>query len=157
MLGCLGALLKEKSNVDDARLAGGAHGKSTLREYLEHRCVIRQDLGAQLLEPGCSGDGDEVAQQRGADPLALVSVDDDEGQLRLPRTDDDVAAATDDDRAPLLLQRGDQGDVGDEVDIEKVGDLAFREAALRREEAAIEGFWAASADGCEQIFAVRGA
>src|SRR6476646_6957776 len=95
-----------------------------------------------------------MAHQRCSDPLPLVSVDDDEGHLRLSGLHDDVTAAADDDAATVFLQNGDQGHVGDEVDIHKVRDLLFRKVMLWRKEAAVERLSAGSAYGCEEAVSV---
>ncbi len=58
--------------------------------------------------------------QRGANPLALIFVDKPEGDLGLARFDDDIAAAADQGRAPVVVRDRDQRDMFDEVDVEEI-------------------------------------
>lgn len=85
-----------------------AHGKSTLLEQLQHREVVRKDLGDQLLDPGVTGDRGEVTQECRADTLPLVFVNDGESHLRLSRPHDDVAGAAHDHAAGAFLHHRDQ-------------------------------------------------
>ena len=96
-------------------------------------------------KPGCPGNRGEMAQGR-ADTPPLVPVDHGESHLGLAGLHDDVTPAGDDHRPPIFFQHCDQGDVVDEVDVEKERDLSLAEVAFCAEETAVEGLVAGAAD-----------
>ena len=138
--------VEPKGNVHDVGLTLRSEGEPAFGEHLQHRVVLRQDVGDQLPEPGAAGNPGEMAHQGRTDPLSLIRIDDGEGYLGLPGSQDDVACTADDHRPASLLHQGDEGHVIDEVDVQEVGRFLLREAALHGEEAAVEGLAAGAAD-----------
>ena len=128
--------------MDGARLPPDPDPKPTCLEHLQHRGVLRQHIRTQLLEPGLPGKSREMAHQGRADALPLVSIVYDEGHLGFTGPHHDVAPPADDDRLPILLENGDQGDVIHEVDVDEEVDLPICEPALEREETAVQGLLA---------------
>jgi hypothetical protein len=82
-------------------------------KHLQHRQVFRKDFRDQFLDPGVACEQREVAQQRRADTLSLIFVNDSKSQLGRARPDDDVAATADDDASAAFFRDRDQGNVGD--------------------------------------------
>src|SRR5262245_43215048 len=75
-----------------------------------------------------------MAQQRGADPLALVPIDDNEGHLGHFRLADDVASPPDNRWSATVFGLGHQRDMVDEVDLQEKSDFLLAELAFCREE-----------------------
>ena len=70
---------------------------------LQHRNIVRQDLGDQLLEPGLTGNRRDMAHERRADPLPLVLIDYGKSHLGLPWLHHDVASAAHDYQPAVLF------------------------------------------------------
>src|SRR5271165_6909239 len=76
--------------------------------------------------------------QCGADPLALIFVDEPEGEFGLAGLDDNIAAAADQRGAPAFVGDSDQRDMPDEVDVEEIVGLFVGNLALDRKEAKVK-------------------
>jgi hypothetical protein len=116
--------------MDDTGIARSFCTQATLLEYLQHRHIVRQDLGRQFLKSEVTGNRREMVHESFSDALSLVAVDNHESHLGLARFDEDVAAPTYDDAPTVLLKLGHQGHMVDEVNIHEVGDLVLGEIPL---------------------------
>jgi hypothetical protein len=135
----LWVLRKRHGDVHDPGVARCMHWQSAALEDLEHREVFRQDLRLQLFEPRRAGDPREMAHQGPPDTLSLVRIHHGEGDLGSSGLREDVAGAADNDGLlPFLVERGYQGYVPDEVDVQEIVDLLLREATLERKEPPVE-------------------
>ena len=109
----------------DAGIARSSYTQSALLEYFQHRNVVCQNLGRQLVKSGVTGNCHEMAHERCSNALLLEAVDNHESHLGLARFDEDVATPTDNDAPTILLELGHQGHMVDEVYIHEVGDLVL--------------------------------
>ena len=133
--------------MHNSRLSRRCHVQSAFLEHFQHRGIFRQDLGNQFLQPGLTGERDEMAHQRRADTLALVLIDDAESDLGPFGLDDDVASPAHDRRSSIFVGNCDQGYMTDKIDVEEERDFRLGEVAPDREEPSVERFSAAAADG----------
>src|SRR6476661_4802961 len=88
---------KPKGDMDYTGIARSFYTQSTLLEYLQHRHIVRQNLGCQLLKSAVTGNRREMVHEGCSDALFLVAVDNHESYFGLARFDEDIAASTDDD------------------------------------------------------------
>ena len=102
--------------------------------------MLAKTSAINLIKTGLARDRREVAHKRRADPLSLIFVDDAESHLCRARLNDDIASGAHDALLVFLLGHGNQPDMVDEVDVEKILGFPFREVVLSDEEAMIEGF-----------------
>src|SRR5262245_32362269 len=123
--------------MHDLRVLPAARLETELTENLPHGGVLRQDFGDQLAQTRPAGDVNEMTRQQRADPLTLIVVDYDKGDLGLAGLGDDAASATDDDLVSVFLGQRDQGGVIGKIDIHEEGDLPLRETALDRKETSL--------------------
>ncbi len=70
-----------EADLDLAAFAGARDREAGVAEDVDHRVVLVQHLGHELLDPGVRRLGCELLEQPGADPAALVVVADREGDL----------------------------------------------------------------------------
>src|SRR5580704_4647970 len=108
--------------MDDLRVVAVARLEAALAEYLEHGGVLGKDLGRQFFQAGRTGEADQMPCQHRANPLSLISIDHDKSDFSLAWFGHDVAAAAD-DLMGIAVDRGDQRDLIDEVDMEAIGFL----------------------------------
>src|SRR5688572_5952642 len=108
-------------------------GKAAALEDLEHRRVVRQHFGDELLEPRAAGDLRQMAQERRPNAPALVRVLHGESDLGAPGVLDDVTRCSHQQRPPRLLDQCRQGDMALEIDLRIERQLLLAEGALRAE------------------------
>ena len=96
----------------------------------------------------------DFTYQRGADPPTLKFIDDAESHLCRARLNEDIAPCAHDRLIAILVSHHNQGDMVDEVDVEKMLNLLFREVALGCEETTIKGFAALFDKGRLEILTI---
>ena len=119
-----------EDELHHAVLEGALHLVAGVAERVDHRLVVRQHLGDELLDAALAPGLGEVLEQQLTDPAALVLVLDEEGHLGVARADRVVAP--DGDHVP-----GDQQDQRHPVAVVDLGEpveVAVGELRHRREE-----------------------
>ena len=137
--------------MDDPGLAFRGDVKPAPCEHFQHGDVVRQNLRNQLLEPGLSCKGNEMAHQESADASALIFIYNGECQLGRFGPNKDVTSAADDDWSAAFLRHCNQRDVLGEVDIQEERDLLFRKIPFCTEEAAVKRLIAGVIDSCKKV------
>ena len=144
-------LANPKSDMDDLGFAFHATSQSTLLEHFQHRHVIGQDLGDQLLESGFPGNRGEMMHEGRAETLPLIPIDHGESDLGLSRLYDNVTCAARDHGPTALVHDGDQCDVIDEVDVQEKLNFRLRKVSFYRKEATVKGLRAAAGNGRDEV------
>ncbi len=98
--------------------------------------IAQSDVDDSALAP----DRRQMSQERGANPLGPIFVDEREDNLGLAGLDDDVAAAADQGRAPVFIRDRDQRDMLNEVDVEEIVGLFLGNFPFDRKETKVERF-----------------
>ncbi len=105
-----------EANLDRAAVELAHDVEAGVTEDEQHRTVLREHLGDELLDPGIRRQRDEALEQAGADAAALVLVVDGERDLggaavaqpRVVGESDDASVETPDQRAALVPVRLDE-------------------------------------------------
>ena len=106
-----------------ACLALRTHFQIAFLERLQHRNVLRQHLGGELLQPGVAGKYCQMPQQCRADTLPLIVVDHKESDFCRAGLLDNISSAGHDRGVAGLFHDRHQGDMVHEIDIQKEVDL----------------------------------
>ena len=121
-------------DLDDPTLVRALQRPPGAGEDAEHRPVLGEHLGREALDAVRRGDGSEVLEQQGGDPLALVGLVDHEGGVGVVASGPALVAGPGDELAvPLDAQRRPP----DHVDVGEVAQLGRREHRLGGEEAPV--------------------
>jgi len=128
-------------------VARSMEGQTTFLEHSQHCQVFRQDFRDELVEPGLAGNRREVTHQCRPNSLPLVGVDYSEGNLGLPRFQQNVAPTTSDYWLVVFFCDGNQGHVTCKIHVEKERSFLLRKVAFGGKEAAIEGLSACLLNG----------
>jgi hypothetical protein len=123
-------------------------------EYFEHGNVLREHLGEQISEPSSPSDGHEMLQQGRPYPLTLMLIDNRERKLSPAGLHDDVSSAADDRTSAVLVDKRNQSDMFDEVDVQKECDLLLAEVPLGGEETTEQRLRAGAADRSDDLVVV---
>src|SRR4051794_7635706 len=97
-----------------------------------------------------------MTHQQRPEPVSLIVIDHNKGDLRLAGLCDDAASPADDDLASVLSGERDQGTMIDKIDVDEEGDLLLRKTALRYEEAPLQRLCASTADCRQHIVPIIG-
>jgi hypothetical protein len=112
-------------------VARSMEGQTTFLEHSQHCQVFRQDFRDELVEPGLAGNRREVTHQCRPNSLPLVGVDYSEGNLGLPRFQQNVAPTTSDYWLVVFFCDGNQGHVTCKIHVEKERSFLLRKVASR--------------------------
>ena len=121
-------------DLDDPTLVRALQRPPGAGEDAEHRPVLGEHLGREALDAVRRGDGGEVLEQQGGDPLAVVGLVDHEGGVGVVASGPALVAGPGDELAvPLDAQRRPP----DHVDVGEMAQLGRREHRLGGEEAPV--------------------
>jgi hypothetical protein len=143
--------------MHNLRRALRATQKAEPSEHVQHGGVLGQYFRNQLLEAGFTRQGSQMPHEDRPDPLGLVGVDHNKGDLGLARLDNDIASTAGDDGAPVFIDLRNERDVVFEIDVEKESQLLLGKAFLWREKAPPERVRTRSSDRREHPGPVIGA
>jgi hypothetical protein len=132
-----GTTRESELHVYDAPFTARRHCKATTLEYFEHRHILRQHFGDELLEPGRARNLDQVSDQVRGDAQFLMRVVNCERNLGATRLRNDIPCAAHDHLSPAFGKHSCQCHMADEVHIEEEFYFALAEAALWCKEPAV--------------------
>ena len=135
-------LAQIKPDVNRFRLASCRQAQAAFLEHLQHRDVVRQNFGDQLLKTRSTSNHNEMPHQCGPDTPPLIPIDYGESHLGFPRLHNNVASTTGDYWAATFIYHRDQGHVADEIDVEEECYFLFGEGAPDAEKSSIKGLGA---------------
>src|SRR5262245_16841623 len=115
--------VKCERDMHNPGLMPGSKPQATFLEYLQHRDVVRQDLGDQFFKSGCTGNLSEVMHQNRTESLSLVLIEHGECDFGLARLNDDISPAADNHGLAVFFHNRDQSHLLDEVDVHEEVDF----------------------------------
>jgi len=133
-----------------------ALAKSAFLKHLQHRSVTRQYLCCEFAQSCRAGNQSQMTHQSRTNALALISVNNHEGDLAYSGRRDDVASTTNNDWLAVIFRNRDQGNVIGEIDIREKTDFVFGEVPLYSEKSSVKRLRAGAVDGLNQAFPIAG-
>jgi len=107
-------------------------------KYLQHRGILGQDFRRKFGKTSTAGNCDKMTQKCAADALSLVFVDHSKRDLRRTGSFNDITSTGNNYRAVPFIDYRDQGDMVDEVDVQKEVDFFFGKIAAHTKKTSIE-------------------